>query len=448
VTCVDARGHKREARVTRKNRHSLVLETEQGVYLTPETRLTLRTAEGGVLTAVTGLTPLPARLRLRPGERFERVESSGEPVVAGRWPRIGCDCAGALAQVQPEDPVYFDDGRLAAEVTDAAMGARAECVMLNKGAHVVDAVRTLDDILRRMQLHRSKKRPLLRASRSWNRSSRRPAVDPDDHHVFVSLGCAAENLVQAARAHGLLAAPSFDATRERVHVALSPAAAQASPLFQALASRQCTRGDYDGPPYAREDLALLQAAGTSGGARLWLLMTDRPAMEQALECIVQDHTAQLADPVFVSELKSWIRFNPGDAVHTRDGLFSLSSGNPSIPTWLGERAFGRFFTAQGENDQIARQPRSSAGVAVFVGAVADKAHWVEVGRAYERFALQATALGIRNAFLNQPVEVAAVRSPFAAALGLPGQRPDLVVRFGRGPTMPRSLRRPVDAVLV
>jgi hypothetical protein len=80
--------------------------------------------------------------------------------------------------------------------------------------------------------------------------------------------------------------------------------------------------------------------------------------------------------------------------------------------------------------------------------VADKAHWVEVGRAYERFALQATALGIRNAFLNQPVEVAAVRSPFAAALGLPGQRPDLVVRFGRGPTMPRSLRRPVDAVMV
>jgi pyruvate kinase len=347
VTCVDARGHKREARVARKNRHSLVLETEQGVYLTPETRLTLRTAEGGVSTAVTGLTPLPARLRLRPGDRFELVESSGEPVVAGRWPRIACDCADALAQVQPEDPVYFDDGRLAAEVlsrtrrglllrvspqqpgpfnlgedkginfpesalvlpalspqdradlrvavtladivglsftqsaadvmalraaldelpgrspglmfkietrrgfeqlpaillaamgapaigvmiargdlavecgwerlaelqeeilwaceaahvpvvwatqvleglaktgrpsraevTDAAMGARAECVMLNKGAHIVDAVRMLDDILRRMQSHQSKKRPLLRALRSWHRSSHRPPTNP------------------------------------------------------------------------------------------------------------------------------------------------------------------------------------------------------------------------------------------------------------------------------
>jgi pyruvate kinase len=49
-----------------------------------------------------------------------------------------------------------------AEITDAAMGVRAECVMLNKGAHTVDAVRTLDNILSRMQLHQRKKRSLFR----------------------------------------------------------------------------------------------------------------------------------------------------------------------------------------------------------------------------------------------------------------------------------------------
>jgi pyruvate kinase len=54
-----------------------------------------------------------------------------------------------------------------AEITDAAMGERAECVMLNKGPHIADAMRTLDDILRRMQAHQSKKRPLLRALSSW-----------------------------------------------------------------------------------------------------------------------------------------------------------------------------------------------------------------------------------------------------------------------------------------
>ena len=78
----------------------------------------------------------------------------------------------------------------------------------------------------------------------------------------------------------------------------------------------------------------------------------------------------------------------------------------------------------------------------------DKAHWIEVGRCYERFALQATALGVRTAFVNQPVEVAGIRPRLASTLGLGDRRPDLVVRFGRGPEMPRSLRRPVEAVLV
>jgi pyruvate kinase len=54
-----------------------------------------------------------------------------------------------------------------AEITDAAMGERAECVMLNKGPHITEAMRTLDDILRRMQAHQSKKRPLLRALNAW-----------------------------------------------------------------------------------------------------------------------------------------------------------------------------------------------------------------------------------------------------------------------------------------
>jgi pyruvate kinase len=49
-----------------------------------------------------------------------------------------------------------------AEITDAAMGERAECVMLNKGPHVVEAVTALDDILHRMQAHQAKKSARLR----------------------------------------------------------------------------------------------------------------------------------------------------------------------------------------------------------------------------------------------------------------------------------------------
>jgi pyruvate kinase len=49
-----------------------------------------------------------------------------------------------------------------AEITDAAMGERAECVLLNKGSYILDAVRALDGILSRMQAHQKKKSTMLR----------------------------------------------------------------------------------------------------------------------------------------------------------------------------------------------------------------------------------------------------------------------------------------------
>jgi pyruvate kinase len=53
------------------------------------------------------------------------------------------------------------------ELTDAAMGVRAECVMLNKGPYITRAVNTLDRILSRMQDHQRKKTSRLRALNIW-----------------------------------------------------------------------------------------------------------------------------------------------------------------------------------------------------------------------------------------------------------------------------------------
>jgi hypothetical protein len=273
-----------------------------------------------------------------------------------------------------------------------------------------------------------------------------PAVDPDDHHVFVSLGCAAENLMLAARAHGLRGDTSFDEARGAVRIALAPAPAEESALFKAIPRRQCTRAEYDGKPLSIDELKQLEAAGTTDRVRV-MLLTDKPALERVLEFVVLGNSTQMQDKAFVEELKAWIRFSEGDAVRLGDGLFAKSSGNPTLPGWLGGLMFDLVFTEKAENDKYAKHLRSSAGVAVFVGAKADPAHWVEVGRAYERFASQAAALGIRNAHVNMPVEVAALRPQFASALGLGAVRPDLVVRFGHGPLLPPSLRRPVQAVL-
>ena len=273
-----------------------------------------------------------------------------------------------------------------------------------------------------------------------------PVADADHHHLYASLGCAAEKLMLAAGATGRSAALDFvPEGAGRVEIALGSAGVT-DPLFELILGRQCTRSDHDGRPVPADDLAALEAAARVDGAEV-MLVTDPAVVAQVLELILAANAAQVSDPAFAAELKSWLRFNARASVATGDGLYAACSGNPTLPTFLGRFLFDRFFTVAAENDRHARQVRSSAGLAVIHSDRDDPAHWVQAGRACQRFALQASALGIRHAHLNQPVEVAETRPQLQSLLGLGARRPDMLLRFGHAPPMPRALRRPVAAVI-
>jgi hypothetical protein len=276
---------------------------------------------------------------------------------------------------------------------------------------------------------------------------RTPVVDPDDHHLFVSLGCAAENLVLAARATGIDGEVHFDGGDEGALIFTSVRTAeQTSDLFGAIPHRQSTRAEFDGRTLSAADLALLRNAAQEPGVDA-VILTERPALERLRDLVVEGNRQQVRDAAFVAELGDWMRFNPRAAITAGDGLFSGSTGNPSLPGWIGRRLFSGFLTAEAENEKYARQVLSSSGAIVFSGVAADAEHWVKVGRACQRFALQATALGLKHAFVNQPVEVPGLRGEIASLADIGQRRPDIVMRFGYGPDLPKSLRRPVDAVL-
>lgn len=274
-----------------------------------------------------------------------------------------------------------------------------------------------------------------------------PAVDPDDHHLFSSLGCAVENMVQAATRIGFKAEVRVEVTnQDRIAVVLDRGPPMSNDLADAIAKRQCTRAEYDGKPLSTQDLSKLSTAGTMEAIEC-LLVTERSRMDAILDYVVQGNTAQMRDQAFMQELIHWIRFNDTMAIEHLDGLAARSSGNPSLPAWLARRLLPFVMTEKGENDKYAKHVRSSAGIVVFAASTNDKAGWIAAGRAYQRFALQATALGIRQAFLNQPTEVVSLRPQIASYLGIGSRRPNLIVRFGRGPLLPPSLRRPIEAVI-
>lgn len=278
-------------------------------------------------------------------------------------------------------------------------------------------------------------------------SRRTPAVDPDVHHLYVSLGCAVENLALAASSRGLVGEARFEPAGDGAIVYEYSAGAELrTALCDAIPHRQSTRAEFDGRAVSNADLAQLEAASVTPGVDV-ALITERVQIERVRDLLLAGNSVQMADPAFMAELKSWMRFNPHEALKRGDGLFSASSGNPMLPNWLGPTMFDLAFQLEAENEKYARQLASSAGLAVFVGARAEPENWVEVGRACQRFALQATALGIKVSFINQPVEVPNLRPELASIVGMTGRRPDIVMRFGYGPTLPMSPRRPVDAVI-
>lgn len=275
---------------------------------------------------------------------------------------------------------------------------------------------------------------------------RLPVVDPDDRELWISLGCALENLLLAAQAAGYASAVTYPVADEVIRVQLVADKPQTNPLFDAIPLRQTTRSVYDGRPAPTADLDTLHALALEPGVSARFLTT--PAeMESALGYVNEGNLRQVADRAFVDELITWLRFNKKEAMTALDGLYSRCSGNPEVPRWLGQMVVGGTKPQQ-QADADAGKLRSSAGAVVIAAETDDKAGWVRAGQSYERLTLQMTALNIKSALLNQPIEVAGLRGQFQSALGLGTGKPQLLARFGYADSLPRSLRRPVEQVLI
>ena len=78
---------------------------------------------------------------------YERLAEAQEEIL---WICEAAHCP-AIWATQVLETLAKEGTPSRAEITDAAMGHRAECVMLNKGPHIAEAVRVLDDILKRME---------------------------------------------------------------------------------------------------------------------------------------------------------------------------------------------------------------------------------------------------------------------------------------------------------
>lgn len=279
-----------------------------------------------------------------------------------------------------------------------------------------------------------------------DRTRRLPVVDPQDRELWMSLGCALENLLMAARAAGFTPSVNEVGDEDYITVRLEPGYPQRSPLFDAVPNRQCNRAEYDGRPLKAEDIDRLTALQVEPGIRVQVV-TDPTKMDMVCEYVRRGALDQYANKAYVDELIRWLRFNKKEALASLDGLFTRCSGNPEVPRWIGKH-FVSGTKPQQQADLDAGRMRSSSGLVWISSERDDRVGWVRTGQVFERLALSLTAMDIQHALMNQPIEVPEIRSQFQQAMGLGAHHPQLLVRFGHAGRLPRSTRRPLDQVLI
>lgn len=125
-----------------------------------------------------------------------------------------------------------------------------------------------------------------------------PVVDPNDAHLFKSLGCMAENIRIAAGVNGfdteIDVCGDTPEIRLTFHRSTGPGEID---RYRAIAERQCTRTAYDGTPLSEAEREALLAAGRGDGVRA-LLLEGAERIDGVVEFVERGNVAQLGDAGF------------------------------------------------------------------------------------------------------------------------------------------------------
>lgn len=269
-----------------------------------------------------------------------------------------------------------------------------------------------------------------------------PVNDPHDRELTVSCGAALFNLRVAAAAAGLEATVTLPAGAQGddllARIALAPAAAPSAlaGLAPAIASRRTWRQPFAD---AEVDAAAVQAlsdAAVAEGAVLRAL-DGAEARHAAAALVAEGDATQWADPSWRRELAAWM--------HPRrrgDGL-----AMPALAVPVAQAVVRTFDMGQGVGAKDRQLADGSPLLTVLSTSGDGAADWLAAGQALQRMLLLGVGRGLQASYLNQPVQVAALRPRLQQLAGGPAH-PQLLLRWGRTDrALPAAPRRPLADVV-
>ncbi len=277
-----------------------------------------------------------------------------------------------------------------------------------------------------------------------DRSRRLPVLDPTGRQLTISCGCALFN------ARVTVAAEGFD---PRVDLLPDPdrpdllARITAVPrwgvrgnglaeLDEAVEVRRTNRRRFVSESLPDDLLAALVRAAAAEGAELHVVQDAAERARLAQLCQHADETQQ-ADPAYRAEVMAWTTTDP----QRRDGVQAMSV--PHVEPESHDELPIRDFDAHGMGWlPVATQSDRNQCLLLLGNSGDDVPAWLAAGQALERVLLEVTRAGYVASPLTQVVEVSADREALRRELTR-GIWPHVLLRVGRAPDTPPSLRRPM-----
>ena len=270
-----------------------------------------------------------------------------------------------------------------------------------------------------------------------------PVNDPDDRELTISCGSALFNLRVAAAAAGLDAkvvllpgAADMD-LMARVHLATSAAGQPDAELSAAMAERRTTRERFAPTAVDPKALRSLVDAVQNEGATLAVLATDDQRLGAAA-LVAEGDAVQWANPSWRRELAAWMHLR-----RRGDGLTL-----PTLAIPVAQMVVRTFDMGEGVAAKDRQLADESPVLAVLSTEGDGPRDWLVAGQALQRLLLVGMRLGLQASYLNQPVQVAALRPKLQQLSGRPGYA-QLLLRIGTPTkTLPAAPRRPLADVLL
>jgi hypothetical protein len=174
---------------------------------------------------------------------------------------------------------------------------------------------------------------------------------------------------------------------------------------------------------------------------------DQAALDVIADLVAEGDRAQFADADFRRELAAWMRPN---RTRRPDGIPGYALGIADLPSVLAPKLIAAVNTGSTQARKDEQLARTAPALVLLSTAHDTPADWLSAGHALAILLLRATADGLCASFLNQPIEVPALRVRLRDLVP-DGAYPQLLLRIGHAPndqpTVKATPRRPVADVL-